>query len=94
VGGMTDEKISGRPFQVGAGEMEAYLDVVAGVLVVLSALVIREANSKINFLNLLFEQISLIQEKDHRCFDKPFGIANFLEEFERFVHTVGRVILL
>lgn len=50
--------------------------------------VLRETDCQRTLANLLFEQIFFVQEQDDGCVREPFIIANGIEQFQRFLHTI------
>mmetsp|Transcript_17333 Transcript_17333/g.51777 ORF Transcript_17333/g.51777 Transcript_17333/m.51777 type:complete len:342 (+) Transcript_17333:168-1193(+) len=69
-------------------------DVLSGRFVVATTIIVGERNLKIMFLDLLLEQITLVQEENNRCACEPSTVADFVEQLQRFMHTVDSLIFI
>lgn len=72
---------------------EAVEDVVASGGVVSTALVVGEVVLHRADRELLLEAVDLVEEENDRRLDEPSRVADGVEQGERFLHTVHRLIL-
>lgn len=67
-------------------------DVVAGIIVRVGTIVIREADAEVHLLDLFLKEILLVEEEhDGRGSKKPV-VADAVEEMEALVHAVHFII--
>lgn len=67
-------------------------DIVAGSRVVCTTLVIREVVLHRADRQLLLEAVDLVQEQDDRRLDEPSRVADRVEQCQRLLHPVHRLI--
>jgi hypothetical protein len=73
--------------------VEFLFDIRGGRLEITPSAVLRKADVQIYLLNLLSEQISLVEEENEIGVLEPRAVANLIEEKQRFLHSVLRVVL-
>lgn len=71
---------------------EAVQNVVAGLSVILTPLIVGEVILHRRRWELLLEAINLVQEQDDGCLDEPPGIADGIEQGECLLHAVDGLI--
>lgn len=71
---------------------EAVEDVVASSGVVSTSLVVGEVVLHGADRQLLLEAIDLVEEENDRSLDEPAGVADRVEQGERFLHTIDGLI--
>ena len=44
--------------------------------------------------DLLLEEVLLVEEQDHRGLGEPLGVADRVEQHQRLVHPIRRLVLV
>lgn len=73
---------------------ELRLDVLGGRVEFVGTRVVGETDAQRASLDLLLEQVLFVQKENDRRVDEPLVVADRVEEAQRLVHSVGRLVLV
>ena len=74
--------------------LELGLDVGGGLVVFLRAAIFRETNGQRRLFDLFLEKIFFVKKEDDGGVGEPFVVANRIEQLQRLVHSIRRVVLV